>query len=137
MAEIPVKNQSIVSPTEWLEARQRLLVKEKEFTRLRDQLSRQRQELPWVKVEKEYVFDSPKGKETLRRVKTDISDREGASVFYRDEYGNVFHTYSSFSRGIDMLNTAYHYLDLVPKGRDEDGLEFTQAWVRHHDKYEN
>src|SRR4030088_3443671 len=99
MAEIPVKNQSIVSPTEWLEARQRLLVKEKEFTRLRDQLSRQRQELPWVKVEKEYVFDSPKGKETLRRVKTDISDREGASVFYRDEYGNVFHTYLSFSRG--------------------------------------
>jgi predicted dithiol-disulfide oxidoreductase (DUF899 family) len=239
MAEITVKNQNVVSPTEWLEARQRLLVKEKEFTHLRDQLSRQRRELPWVKVEKEYVFDSPKGKETLSelfdgrsqlivyhfmfapdwdegcpscsfwadnfngigvhlnhrdvtmiaisraplaklegfkkrmgwsfkwvssgnngfnydyhvsfrpedlkkevyynygRFKTDMSDREGVSVFYQDERGNVFHTYSSYSRGIDMLNTAYHYLDLVPKGRDEDELEFTQAWVRHHDKYEN
>jgi len=57
-------------------------------------------------------------------------------VFYRDPGGAVFHTYSSYARGIDMLNTAYHYLDLAPKGRDEDGLEFTQAWVRHHDRYE-
>jgi predicted dithiol-disulfide oxidoreductase (DUF899 family) len=49
----------------------------------------------------------------------------------------VFHTYSSYARGIDMLNGAYHFLDLVPKGRDEDGLEFTQQWVRYHDKYED
>ncbi len=65
-----------------------------------------------------------------------VSDREGVSVFHKDASGAVFHTYSSYARGIDMLNTAYHYLDLVPKGRDEDDLEFTQAWVRYHDRYE-
>ena len=69
-------------------------------------------------------------------MKPGFTDREGVSVFYRDPGGAVFHTYSSYARGIDMLNTAYHYLDLAPKGRDEDGLEFTQSWVRHHDKYE-
>jgi len=58
------------------------------------------------------------------------------SVFYKDASGAFFHTYSSYARGIDMLNTAYHYLDLVPKGRDEDDLEFTQSWVRYHDRYE-
>lgn len=63
------------------------------------------------------------------------TEREGVSVFYKDESGVVFHTYSCYARGIDMMNTAYQYLDLVPKGRDEDGLEFTQAWVRYHDKY--
>jgi predicted dithiol-disulfide oxidoreductase (DUF899 family) len=238
MAEIGLENHQVVSPTEWLEARKRLLVKEKEFTQLRDQLSRQRRELPWVRVEKEYIFDSPEGKQTLAdlfegrsqlvvyhfmfapdweegcpscsfwadnfngigvhlnqrdvtmvaisraplekleafkkrmgwsfkwvsayhndfnydycvsftpealekevvynyaRRKTDMSDLPGVSVFYQDEQGNVFHTYSSYARGIDMQNTAYHYLDLVPKGRDEAGLEFTQAWVRYHDKYE-
>ncbi len=56
-------------------------------------------------------------------------------MFYRDESGAVFHTYSCYARGIDLLNTAYNYLDLVPKGRDEDGLDFTQAWVRYHDRY--
>ena len=232
-----ISDHPIVSREEWVKARKELLKKEKEFTRLRDRLSQQRRDLPWAKVEKEYIFDSPKGKETLAdlfeersqlvvyhfmfapdwdegcphcsfwadnfngigvhlnhrdvtmvaisraplakleafkkrmgwsfkwvssgnsdfnydyhvsftsedlkkevyynydRFKTDMSDREGASVFYRDEHGNVFHTYSSYSRGIDMLNTAYHYLDLVPKGRDEAELEFTQAWVRRHDEY--
>jgi predicted dithiol-disulfide oxidoreductase (DUF899 family) len=48
----------------------------------------------------------------------------------------VFHSYSTYARGIDTLNTAYHYLDLVPKGRDEAGLEFSQAWVRYHDEYD-
>ena len=67
----------------------------------------------------------------------DHSDREGASVFYKDDQGAVFHTYSCYARGIDMLNGAYHYLDLVPKGRDEDALESPQAWVRHHDRYED
>lgn len=66
-----------------------------------------------------------------------VSDREGASVFFRDEGGAIFHTYSCYARGIDMLNGAYHFLDLVPKGRDEEGLEFTQAWVRHHDRYQD
>ena len=69
------------------------------------------------------------------KTKMDMPDREGVSVFYKDANGAVFHTYSSYARGIDMLNTAYHYLDLVPKGRDEDHLEFTQAWVRYHDRY--
>ena len=65
-----------------------------------------------------------------------MTGREGVSAFYKDQSGAVSHTYSSYARGIDMLNTAYHYLDLVPKGRDEDALEFTQASVRYHDKYD-
>jgi len=214
------------------------LAKEKEFTRLRDELNRERRLLPWEKVEKRYVFDGPKGKETLadlfenrsqlvvyhfmftpewnegcphcsfwadnfndiivhlnqrdvtmvaisraplakleafkkrmgwsfkwlsssdtdfnydyqasfkpdevkaksafynyRQADVGHVDREGTSVFYKAANGDIFHTYSAYARGIDMMNTAYHYLDLVPKGRDEDKLEFTQAWVRHHDKY--
>jgi predicted dithiol-disulfide oxidoreductase (DUF899 family) len=59
----------------------------------------------------------------------------GTSVFYKDETGDIFHTYSCYARGGDMLIGAYHYLDLVPKGRDEDALAFTMAWVRHHDRY--
>jgi predicted dithiol-disulfide oxidoreductase (DUF899 family) len=59
----------------------------------------------------------------------------GVSVFARDEAGEVFHTYSSYGRGIDILNGTYNFLDLVPKGRDEDGLAFTMSWVRHHDRY--
>ena len=61
-------------------------------------------------------------------------EREGMSVFFRDESGDVFHTYSAYARGIDLLNTAYNYLDLVPKGRDENGR--SQFWVRRHDEYE-
>jgi predicted dithiol-disulfide oxidoreductase (DUF899 family) len=64
-----------------------------------------------------------------------VSDQVGISVFARDERGEMFHTYSCYSRGVDMLNGAYHYLDLVPKGRDEDDLKFTMAWVRRHDQY--
>jgi predicted dithiol-disulfide oxidoreductase (DUF899 family) len=64
-----------------------------------------------------------------------MSDEVGISVFYKDEQGAVFHTYSCYGRGVDMLNGAYHYLDLVPKGRDEDGLQFTMQWVRRHDQY--
>lgn len=59
----------------------------------------------------------------------------GASVFYKDAAGNIFHTYSAFARGLDMMIGAYNWLDLAPKGRDEDGLAFSMAWVRHHDKY--
>lgn len=57
-------------------------------------------------------------------------------MFYKDASGAVFHTYSCYARGIDMLNAAYQFLDLVPKGRDEEGLDSRQAWVRHHDKYD-
>lgn len=235
-----LENHPVVSREAWLTARTALLAKEKEFTRARDDLSRKRRELPWVKVDKPYIFDGPSGKESLAalfanrsqlviyhfmfnpaweegcphcsfwadnfnpigvhlnqrdvtlvavsrapsakiesfkkrmgwsfkwvssspndfnfdygvsftpeqirsgqvfynytRTKMDVADREGLSVFYKDGSGAVFHTYSSYARGIDLLNTAYNFLDLVPKGRDEDGLEFVQAWVRHHDRYED
>jgi predicted dithiol-disulfide oxidoreductase (DUF899 family) len=66
-----------------------------------------------------------------------MPDREGTSVFFKDEKGTIFHTYSAYGRGIDLLNGAYNFLDLAPKGRDESSLEFTQEWVRHHDRYED
>jgi predicted dithiol-disulfide oxidoreductase (DUF899 family) len=61
------------------------------------------------------------------------ADREGVSVFYKDPNGAVFHTYSTYARGIDMLNVDYQYLDLVPRGRDEGGRG--PYWVRRHDEY--
>ena len=60
----------------------------------------------------------------------------GLSVFAKDESGSIYHTYSSYARGLDNLVGTYNFLDLAPKGRDEDGLKHTMAWVRHHDKYE-
>lgn len=63
------------------------------------------------------------------------TEAPGASVFYKDGNGDIFHTYSVYARGLDMFITAYHYLDIVPKGRDEDALSFSMEWVRHHDKY--
>jgi predicted dithiol-disulfide oxidoreductase (DUF899 family) len=59
----------------------------------------------------------------------------GISVFYKDKAGSVFHTYSSYARGTEVILNTYNYLDLVPKGRDEDGLAFSMSWVRHHDRY--
>ena len=56
---------------------------------------------------------------------------------YKDQQGTVFHTYSCYARGLDMLNGTYHHLDLVPKGRDEAELTYPQAWVRHHDRYDD
>jgi predicted dithiol-disulfide oxidoreductase (DUF899 family) len=69
--------------------------------------------------------------------KPDTSDLPGVSVFYRNSDGDIFHTYSAYSRGIDILNPAYNYLDLVPKGRDEAELEWPMAWLRYHDQYES
>jgi predicted dithiol-disulfide oxidoreductase (DUF899 family) len=224
---------SVVGHDEWLEARKQLLAKEKEFTRARDELTRQRQALPWEPVENDYVFDGPNGNETLADLfdgrsqlivyhfmfapedevgckscsfwadnfnpnvihlnardvsfaavsrapldkleayrermgwnfhwvssgATDfnfdygvsfkpeqqgddvynygtlaprIADREGLSIFARED-GSIFHTYSAYARGIDLVNTAYNYLDLVPRGRDEG--DQGQAWVRRHDEY--
>jgi predicted dithiol-disulfide oxidoreductase (DUF899 family) len=60
----------------------------------------------------------------------------GVSVFYKDENEAVYHTYSAYSRGLDTLVGTYQWLDLVPKGRDEEGLNFSMAWVRHHDRYD-
>lgn len=233
-----LEDHKVVSRDEWVEARKMLLKKEKEFTILRDQLSQERRNLPWVAVDKEYVFEGSRGKQTLSELfdgrsqlityhfmfdpsweagcpscsfwadnfngiivhlnqrdvtmvaaseapynkltayekrmdwnfkwvssyNTDfnfdynvsfrpeevvkkegmynfaiqdplITEREGISVFYKDPEGHIFHTYSAYARGIDMLNVAYHYLDLVPKGRDEAGHEFPQFWVRRHDEY--
>jgi len=63
------------------------------------------------------------------------TERPGLTVFAKDASGAVFHTYSSYARGLDILVGAYNFLDLVPKGRDEAGLKHSMAWVRHHDKY--
>jgi predicted dithiol-disulfide oxidoreductase (DUF899 family) len=68
-------------------------------------------------------------------VKISGTERPGISVFTRDATGTVFHTYSCYARGLDMMNCAYHYLDLTPKGRDEAGLRFSMEWVRLHDSY--
>jgi predicted dithiol-disulfide oxidoreductase (DUF899 family) len=246
VARSAVNNHPVVSHEAWLAARQAFLVKEKEFTRLRDELSRERRALPWERVEKPYLFDGPSGKETLADLfegrsqlevyhfmfapdweegcpgcsfwadsfnglgahlrQRDVSfvaisraplakidpfkrrmgwsfkwvssggndfnydyqvsltpealeagtavynysttgmrmrgapplptELPGVSVFYRNESGNVYHTYSTYARGIDVLNAAYQYLDLVPKGRDEDELPSPNAWWRHHDRYD-
>ena len=60
----------------------------------------------------------------------------GASVFYTDEDGAIYHTYSTYARGLDAIVGTYQWLDLVPKGRDEAGLTHTMEWVRHHDRYD-
>ncbi len=65
------------------------------------------------------------------------SEGPGISVFYQDETGSIFHTYSCYARGLDMLNGAYHFLDLVPQGRDEADLPYPMAWVRRHDRYDD
>lgn len=231
---------NVVSREEWLTERKALLTKEKEITRLRDRVAAERRALPWVKVEKEYVFDALDGKRTLAELfegrsqlivqhfmfgpdwgegcvgcsfKADHVDgalvhlehhdvsfvavsraplaeieafrkrmgwrfkwvssycsdfnfdyhvsfrpediaagrvyynydmREfvseelpGNSVFYQDESGAVFHTYSAYARGDEMLDGAYMYLDLTPKGRNETGPRHDLGdWVRHHDRYE-
>ena len=239
MAKTTLAAHKIVNQAEWLKERRQLLVQEKEFTRLRDRLSQQRRELPWVKVEKDYVFKGLNGKTPLPelfegrsqlavyhfmfdpaweegcpscsfwadgfnaiavhlnhrdvtmvaisrapyeklaafkqrmgwsfnwyssgtndfnydyhvsftpeelegevdfnfgKLKIDYPEWPGVSVFYRDGKGNVYHTYSTYSRGIDILNPAYNYLDLVPKGRDETEFDFPMTWLRHHDRYEN
>jgi len=73
----------------------------------------------------------------FERAEFPSEEAPGISVFYKDETGDIFHTYSSFARGTELVNGTYRYLDLVPKGRDEDGLSFSMAWVRHHDRYES
>ena len=60
----------------------------------------------------------------------------GISVLYKDDAGDVFHTYSTYGRGVEVMMGAYNLLDLTPKGRDEDDLGYTMEWVRHHDRYE-
>lgn len=64
-----------------------------------------------------------------------MDELPGISIFAKEQDGTIYHTYSCYSRGLDMLNTAYHYLDLVPKGRDEAGLPHTMTWVKFKDQY--
>jgi predicted dithiol-disulfide oxidoreductase (DUF899 family) len=226
----------VVSREDWLTARKALLAKERELTHARDRLSAERRALPWVKVDKVYVFDTPDGRKTLADLfdgrsqlaiyhfmlapgsshvcdgcafladhvdaarlhfeHADLSfaavsraplaqieqvrkrmgwrftwvssfgsdfnydygvsftddqigqgktgynygttpyanpDLPGTSIFARDEAGHVFHTYSSYARGGELLLGAFNWLDLTPKGRNETG---TMSWIRLHDEYE-
>jgi predicted dithiol-disulfide oxidoreductase (DUF899 family) len=102
--------------------------------------------LPWVSSygsDFNYDFHVSFTEEQLAAGKVDYNyglvegyeELPGVSVFYKSDKGEVFHTYSCYARGIDMVNGAYQFLDLVPKGRDEDGFEFSMEWVRRHDQY--
>jgi predicted dithiol-disulfide oxidoreductase (DUF899 family) len=229
----------VVSRERWLAERQALLAREKELTRLGDQLARERRALPWVRIDKPYVFDTPQGPRALAELfdgrrqllvqhfmfapgweqgckscsfmadhhegarlhlaqrdvtllvvsRAPLADIErfrrrmgwqfawvsshgsdfnhdfgvhftadelargevaynytrqpfpleeapGISVFWRDDDGTVFHTYSRFGRGVEVMMGTYHLLDLTPKGRDEETLAYGMEWVRHHDRYE-
>lgn len=230
---------AVVSPAEWLTARKQFLEKEKQLNRLRDEVARERRTLPWERVEKQYIFEGPEGKETfsdlfdgrsqlivyhfmfgpdweegcpscsfltdhvdgalVHLANRDITlllvsrapyeqirafkermgwqvrwlssygndfnydyhvsfrpeeiakgevyynyssipfmaeDLHGASVFYKNEEGEIFHTYSTYMRGCDIMVNTYNFMDIAPLGRNEEDLGFTMSWVRHHDKYD-
>ena len=230
-------DHKVVSHEDWIAARKALLDKEKEFTRLRDELAAERRRLPWEKVEKDYVFEGPDGKESLselfankkqlliyhfmfgpdweegcpscsfwadnyngvdvhlahrdttliavsntslgkinaykdrmgwnfkwvssmgsefnrdfnvtfteeemqqgemyynyRMTKFPASEAPGFSAFIRDG-ADIYHTYSTYARGLDILNGAYHMLDMTALGRHEDGKGM--AWLRRKDQYED
>src|SRR5688572_4092941 len=120
------REHGVVSQEEWIAARKELLKREKEFTRLRDQLSAERRKLPWVKVEKNYVFDAPGGKVPL----VDLFAGRSQLVIYHFMFGPDWQegcpscSYSTYGRGLEPLVGTYMTLDLVPKGRDEDHLGF-------------
>ena len=73
---------------------------------------------------------------TMQKMSDDTTELPGISAFFKDG-DQIFHSYSTYARGLDMLNAAYHYLDIAPKGRDEDGLPFPMDWVRHRVAYES
>lgn len=227
----------IASREEWLKARTSLLAAEKEFTHQRDALSAKRRAMPWVKIDKDYVFDAPTGPVKLsdlfagrsqlvvyhfmfapeaeigckscsfwadhfdgaiphlnardtsfvaisrgpieklqrqakrlgwkfpwvssgkttfnydfavsfepdangealynyQKQKVPFKDLQGVSIFVKGEDGAIYHAYSTYGRGQDILNGAYNILDMTPKGRDEDELPYPMAWVKLHDEYE-
>lgn len=233
-------NHPVVSQDHWIAERKVLLAREKELTHLRDQIARERRALPWTRVQKNYVFDTPEGPRALadlfegRRqllvqhfmfgpdweqgckscsfmadhtdgmnvhlahrdvtlvavsraplariqafrermgwrfmwVSSQASDfnhdfqvsftpqetasgkvlynyaeqffpsdeAPGVSVFYKDDAGDVFHTYSTYGRGVEVMMGTYNLLDLTPKGRDEGDAAGGMGWVRHHDRYED
>ena len=80
-------------------------------------------------VEQKKAFYNYRGGDPL------VEEREGASAFLKDDDGTVYHTYSTYARGIDMMNVAYQYLDIAPKGRDEG--DRSQFWVHRHNEYED
>jgi len=230
----------VVSESEWLGARLELLIAEKEFDKQRDALAAKRRQLPWTKVEKNYVFEGERGRASLSdlfRDKTQLityhfmlapgwaegcpgcsflgdhfdgalahlnardvaftavsraplpniaafrkrmawrfpwvsshqnsfnfdyrvsfrpedkidgkvnynygvrefpsEEAPGLSVFYKNPSGQVFHTYSTYARGLDIFLGTYNFLDVTPKGRDEAGYAMPMTWVRHHDRYDD
>ena len=234
----PGVDHPIVSRDQWLAERKKLQAREKELTHLGDQVAAERRALPWVRMEKDYLFDTPAGRRPLADLfdghhqlvmqhfmlapgweqgckscsymadHTDATlahlahrdtafvavsrapleeierfrqrmgwkfrwvsshgttfnqdfhvsftaqekasgkgdynfgskppgeEMPGISAFFKDDTGEVFHTYSTYGRGVEVMMHTYRLLDLTPKGRDEAGLDFTMAWVRHHDRYE-
>lgn len=158
----PIPCSRVVSRADWRTARIRLLAREKELTRARDVLNEERRALPVVLVEKDYVLDTPAGpapydfhattdeavapveynyrsKEELERIGQHHhvkGEQPGASVFLRDG-DRVFHSYSTYGRGLDALLTTHSWLDLTPFGRGEgwDGMPGLQVPLRHHDRY--
>lgn len=70
-----------------------------------------------------------------RRPSQSEGEAPGLSVFFKDSTGTIFHTYSAYARGLETLDGAYHFIDLAPRGREEDELPFPGAWWRHHDRY--
>jgi len=239
MAQLSTENHRVVSRDEWLAERKALLSREKELTRLRDQIARERRALPWVRIDKNYAFDAPEGRRTLAELfegrrqllvqhfmlapgweqgcpscsfMADHSDGmnvhlahrdvslvvisraplaeierfrqrmgwrfkwvsshgsdfnyefgvsftpeqvakgklyynygtwpfagqewPGISVFYQDDAGRIYHTYSTYGRGVEVMMGTYGMLDLTPKGRDEREVNNKMEWVRHHDCYE-
>jgi predicted dithiol-disulfide oxidoreductase (DUF899 family) len=235
-----IEEHLVVSETEWVEARVALLKREKQLTRERDAVNMDRRNLPWVRVEKKYVFETTAGKKTLaelfgdksqlivyhfmwrhdlgegcvgcsflsdhidganlhlhakdvtlvavsraplwvlqafrkrmswkfewvssvendfnfdyhvsfrpeelasgeveynyRKTAASIDELSGISVFYKNDAGEVFHTYSSYGRGNEEILGAYMWIDLTPKGRDEHEPQANLGqWVRHHDRYD-
>jgi predicted dithiol-disulfide oxidoreductase (DUF899 family) len=235
----PAARHEVVAPEDWLARRKALMAREKELVRLGDEIARERRALPWERVAKDYVFDTPEGPRSLAELfagrrqlvvqhfmfgpgweqgcpscsfmadhvdgmnvhlaHRDISfvavsrapleeierfrermgwqfkwvssnandfnfdfavsfkaeemargevfynygpvpsrgeEAPGVSVFYKNDAGEVFHTYSTFGRGVEVMMGTYDLLDLTPKGRDEREVDYKMEWVRHHDRYE-
>ncbi|MCM5681404.1 DUF899 domain-containing protein [Schlegelella sp. S2-27] len=238
-AQLDAADHPVVSRDRWIAERKALMAREKELTRLRDRIAEERRALPWVRLEKDYVFDTPDGPRALSELfegrrqlmvqhfmfgpgweqgcpscsymadhtdgmtvhlaQRDISfmavsraplaelqrfrqrmgwqfkwvssngndfnrdfcvsfmpeerargevyynytmqpfpaeEAPGISVFYKNHAGEVFHTYSTYGRGVEVMMGTYSLIDLTPKGRDERNVPNRMEWVRHHDRYE-
>jgi predicted dithiol-disulfide oxidoreductase (DUF899 family) len=123
----PMTQHSKGTREELLGARKELLEREKALTRQSDELARQRRALPWVLVEKAYVFETNQGRKTLAE-----PPLMALSAFALED-GVVYHRYSCYDRGTDVLHLTWQLLDRAPKGRDEGASE---GWPRRHDEYE-